>query len=83
LTCPYNTYGRVWLTTEEFYQLQEDRIISMTSDFLQTFPEEIKDEFLEYTVPVTVPVSTIATEEKKDEEGKGDHGRHGMREIEI
>jgi hypothetical protein len=77
LTCPYNSLGRVWLTADEFYRLQEERIVSMTSDFLQTFPEEIREEFLEHTAAAAfVPVDAT-------EEGPGEHRRHGMREIEI
>lgn len=46
MTCPYNPFGRVWMSSEEYQKLQEDRDVSMTNDYLLTLPEEIREEYL-------------------------------------
>lgn len=83
LTCPYNSFGRVWLSETEFGKLQEDRIESMTYDFIQTFPEEIREEYLEY---LSVSCSGAIEAGQGSVDAKGDmEGKKGgeMKEVEI
>jgi hypothetical protein len=81
LTCPYNSYGRVWLTQAEFEKLQADRVVSMTSDFLQIFPEEIQDEYLEYHR--SEPRDAGESGDQTAGPGEDKAAKKGMKEIEI
>jgi hypothetical protein len=78
LTCPYNSYGRLWLSHSEFEKLQTDRVVSMTYDFLQIFPEEIQDQYLLHHSSPSSPAEPGAEDTATAGEIK-----KGMKEIEI
>ena len=86
------------MSEEEFFQLQEERIVSMTSDFIQTLPPGggdehgslgIKDEYLEHVsrreseVEVGGKKSGEGEPERKKGNSSGSVERNGMKEIEI